>query len=56
MSQTPIPPDLRAEVADHFRHCCAYCLSQEDVTGMQFTIDHIIPAHHSGIPGWGDRF
>lgn len=48
MSQTLIPPALRAEVAGQFHNCCCYCLSQEAVTGMQFTIDHIIPESLGG--------
>lgn len=42
MSQTVISPELRKRVAVRARHCCCYCLTQENVVGMQFTVDHII--------------
>lgn len=48
MSQTTISLALRAEVAARSRNCCCYCLCQEDVTGMRFTVDHIIPESLGG--------
>jgi hypothetical protein len=48
MSQTPIPPELRAEVALQSHYCCCYCYSQEDVAGIRFTVDHIIPESLGG--------
>ena len=42
MSQTPISSELRESVAANARHCCCYCLTQEEVVGMLFTVDHII--------------
>lgn len=42
MSQSPIPLELRQLVAERAHHCCCYCLTQEEVVGMRFTIDHII--------------
>lgn len=34
---------MRQEVARRANHCCSYCHSQEQVAGMLFTVDHIIP-------------
>lgn len=48
MSLTPIPAQLRHEVAKKCQNRCAYCLSQQDISGIQFTIDHIIPESLGG--------
>jgi hypothetical protein len=48
MSQAHLLPTLRAQVAARSQHCCCYCLCQEDVTGMRFTVDHIIPESLGG--------
>jgi len=42
MSQAPISPELRERIAVRARHCCCYCLTQEEIVGMRFTVDHII--------------
>lgn len=42
MSQTAIAAALRKSVAARAHYCCSYCLTQEEVVGMQFTVDHII--------------
>lgn len=42
MSQTAIAPALRKLVADRARHCCCYCLTQEEIVGIQFTVDHVV--------------
>ncbi len=48
MSKTTISAALRQQVSKNSRHRCSYCLSQEEVVGMQFTIDHIIPESLGG--------
>lgn len=47
MSST-ISASLRQAVAERSYHQCSYCRSQEDVVGMLFTIDHIIPQSLGG--------
>lgn len=42
MSHTAIAAELRRRVAARAHYCCSYCLTQEEVVGMQFTVDHII--------------
>lgn len=42
MSQASISPELRNLVAERAYHFCSYCLTQEEVVGLRFTIDHII--------------
>jgi len=42
MSRTPISSELRELIATRARYCCCYCLTQEEVVGMRFTVDHII--------------
>lgn len=42
MSQTTISAALRKLIAARAHYCCCYCLTQEEVVGMRFTIDHII--------------
>ncbi len=48
MSKTKLPLALRREVASRFHFRCAYCQSQEDIPGIRFTVDHIIPEMFSG--------
>jgi len=43
MSKISVPPSLRQRVAEKFNHRCCYCQSQEEIAGMQFTMDHVIP-------------
>ena len=40
--------ELRHAVRQQFQNRCAYCLSQQDISGIQFTIDHIIPESLGG--------
>ena len=42
MSRTFISVELRELVAARARYCCCYCLTQEEIVGMRFTVDHII--------------
>lgn len=48
MSDTSIPATLRQVVARRSRYQCSYCLSQEDIVGALFTVDHIIPESLGG--------
>jgi 5-methylcytosine-specific restriction endonuclease McrA len=48
MSQTSISPQLRLKVAESSQHRCCYCLSQEDNSGLKYTVDHIIPESLGG--------
>lgn len=48
MSPTSVPSQLRLEVAEKSQNRCAYCLSQQDISGIKFTIDHIIPESLGG--------
>lgn len=43
MSKKKIPPKLRQQVAEQSKNRCDYCLSQEGVAGVKYTVDHIIP-------------
>ena len=36
-------PSLRARVAAQAQHRCGYCLTQEVVSGVPLTLEHIIP-------------
>src|SRR5687768_1653760 len=46
MSRLPLP--LRGVVQERARGLCEYCHSQSDVTGHEFTVDHILPTAHGG--------
>lgn len=48
MSLTAISPQFRHEIAEKSKNRCAYCLSQQDISGIKFTIDHIIPESLGG--------
>jgi len=48
MSKTSISPTLRQLVVEKSHYRCCYCLAQEDVVGMRFTVDHIIPESLGG--------
>lgn len=51
MSTSKIAISLRQQVTQNFKGLCAYCLSQEAISGTQFTVDHIIPESLGG--GYG---
>ncbi len=40
---TYVPAALRRRVREHFKDCCAYCLSAERLTVVTFEIEHITP-------------
>ncbi len=48
MNSTYIAPELRRQVAEDAHHRCGYCLSDESLTGISLSIDHIIPAAAGG--------
>jgi hypothetical protein len=48
MSQTYIPASLRRLVAEQSRYRCCYCLTQEEIVGESFPVDHIIPEFLGG--------
>lgn len=48
MSLTSISLLLRQEVAEKSNYRCCYCLSQEENSGLKYTVDHIIPESLGG--------
>ena len=40
--------DLRREIAGEARHRCGYCLTQEVVSGIPLTLEHIVPKSKGG--------
>lgn len=48
MTQDHIPAELRRQVMQDAGHRCGYCLSDEALTGMSLSIDHIIPRAAGG--------
>lgn len=43
------PWPLRQRIADQARHRCGYCLTQEIVSGIPLTVEHIIPRAKAGL-------
>lgn len=43
MSKAYVRQALRRRVAEQAQHRCGYCLSAQRVSGMQMTIEHLIP-------------
>lgn len=48
MTHPHVSPDLRHQVAEDAGHRCGYCLSDEVLTGIPLTIDHVIPIAAGG--------
>jgi hypothetical protein len=48
MSQSKIPDSLRLLIVDQFKFCCAYCQTQQHISGVRLTVDHIIPESLGG--------
>jgi len=48
MTPTYIAPELRRQVAQDAGHRCGYCHSDESLTGISLTMDHIIPVAAGG--------
>lgn len=40
---TAVPALLRGQVVERAKGCCAYCRSTEQLMGVTFEIDHIVP-------------
>ena len=43
MSKTRIPETLRRLIVEQFQSRCAYCQTQQQISGVRLTVDHIIP-------------
>jgi hypothetical protein len=44
----PVAPVLRHRIAEEARHRCGYCLTQEVVSGVPLTLEHIVPRARGG--------
>lgn len=49
MTQEHIPAELRRQVREDAGHQCGYCLSNEALTGIPHSIDHIVPRAAGGV-------
>jgi hypothetical protein len=49
MTQDRIPAELRRQVRADAGHRCGYCLSDEALTGVPLTFDHLIPRSAGGL-------
>lgn len=54
MSKSRIPNTLRRQVAKHFKNRCAFCQTQQEISGIKLTIDHIIPELLGGKTEFGN--
>lgn len=45
----PVPPALRALIAERDKWRCAYCLTTEENCGLRMHVDHIIPEVAGGL-------
>jgi hypothetical protein len=43
-----IPVALQRQVREHFRNCCAYCRTAEELTATTFEFEHVTPSSHGG--------
>ncbi|NEQ97791.1 MAG: HNH endonuclease [Cyanothece sp. SIO2G6] len=43
MSRSRIPESLRLKVVAQFQSRCAYCQTQQQISGVRLTVDHIVP-------------
>ena len=43
MSKSRIPDSIRAAIVAQFDSRCAYCQTQQHISGIRLTIDHIVP-------------
>lgn len=48
MSKTRISEPLRTLITEEFQSRCAYCQTQEKISGVRLTVDHIIPESLGG--------
>ena len=49
MTQTWISPDLRRQITEDAGHRCGYCLSDEVLTGIPLSVDHLVPIAAGGL-------
>lgn len=49
MSKTRIPEALRLSISEQFKLRCAYCQTQQKISGTRLTVDHIVPESLGGI-------
>ncbi|MGL6075943.1 MAG: HNH endonuclease [Fimbriiglobus sp.] len=43
-----IPVALQRQIREHFRNCCAYCRTAEELTATTFEFEHIMPSSQGG--------
>lgn len=48
MTESHIPLAIRRQVAERARYRCEYCQTQQKLTGIKLTVDHIIPESLGG--------
>lgn len=48
MSKTKIPEPLRLSIVEQFQSRCAYCQTQQSISGVRLTVDHIVPESLGG--------
>jgi len=48
VTRSYVSPDLRRQVAKDAGHRCGYCLSDEVLTGLPLSVDHIVPVAAGG--------
>jgi hypothetical protein len=48
MSRSKIPDGLRTEIITQFGYRCAYCQTQQQISGVRLTVDHIVPESLGG--------
>lgn len=49
MSKPRISESLRLSVVNKFQSRCAYCQTQQQISGVRLTVDHIIPESLGGV-------
>jgi len=54
VSGTYIPKALRKRVAAQAKYRCDYCLTQEEVVGMEMELDHLVPRAQQGETNEGN--
>jgi hypothetical protein len=50
MPSTHIPAVLRRLIIDRARHCCEYCLIDQQDTPATHEVDHLVAVKHGGQP------
>ena len=48
MSKTSIPAALRSSIFEQYQSRCAYCQTQQQISGVRLTVDHIVPESLGG--------